>query len=188
MEGFAGAQSRSHTIEIIIDHGIDFKILELKREWGKIANEIHLYENKNIPLISSQRVSLYMLPLDTHREGPHLLIREKSWRWICAAYARLLCGVFSCKCVCDIHTLQAHLQYQTSEELSFSRVQIVLLPAKCSLSYLWMRALWHLATALIEHRCEPYSVWTRSKGRVLRLVSDLQVGVWMQWLDIELPR
>lgn len=32
MKVFAGAQSRSHTIEIIIDHGIDFKILELKRE------------------------------------------------------------------------------------------------------------------------------------------------------------
>ena len=32
MKVFAGAQSRSHTIEIIIDHGIDFKIPELQRE------------------------------------------------------------------------------------------------------------------------------------------------------------
>jgi len=32
MKVFAGALSRSHAIEIIIDHGIDSKILELKRE------------------------------------------------------------------------------------------------------------------------------------------------------------
>lgn len=50
-----------------------------------------------------------------------------------------------------------------------------------------MRALWHLATGLIEHRCEPYSIWRRSKGGDPRLVSDLQ-GVWMQLLGIELPR
>lgn len=38
MKVFSGAQSRSHTshtTEIIIDHGIDFKIHELKREWGE---------------------------------------------------------------------------------------------------------------------------------------------------------
>lgn len=32
MQVFAGAQSKSHTIEIVVDHGMDFKILELKRE------------------------------------------------------------------------------------------------------------------------------------------------------------
>lgn len=83
--------------------------------------------------------------------------------------------------------LQEHLQYHTSEELFYFRVQIVLLWAKRSLSYLWMRALWHLATGLIEHRCELYSIWRRSKGGDPRLVSDLQ-GVRMQLFGIELPR
>lgn len=45
---------------------------------GKGANEIHLYENKNIPSISSQRVSLYMLPLDTHIEKGHIHLSGKS--------------------------------------------------------------------------------------------------------------
>lgn len=45
---------------------------------GKIANEIHLYENRNITSISSQRVFLYMLPLDTHIEKGHIYLSRKN--------------------------------------------------------------------------------------------------------------
>lgn len=35
-------------------------------------------ENRNIPSISSQRVSLYMLPLDIHTEEGHIYLSRKS--------------------------------------------------------------------------------------------------------------
>lgn len=189
MKVFAGTQARSRTIEIIIDHGIDFfGTLELKSEWRENSKwNPSVWEREYTINQLTKSFSIHVALGHSHREGPHLLIKEKSWHWLCLACGLLSCSAFPCECVCDVNTLQEHLQHHTSEELLYFRVQIVLLRAKCSLSYLWMRALWHLATGLIEHRCEPYSIWRRSKGGDPRLVSDLQ-GVWMQLLGIELPR
>lgn len=80
---FAGAQFRSHTIETIIDHGIDFKILELKREWGE--------SNKWNPSVWEQGYTINQLTKSfsihvalghSYREGPHLLIKESGTEYV----------------------------------------------------------------------------------------------------------